>query len=111
MPGKGHAYQITKEWQAVVQAKADEVGLRELARRAGIAASSLVAALKDGAIQTTKMAKINKAVGLPPPLDKPSPVAQEIARLAGQLEPFEQGRWLEKLVRAVEESRRGKPHK
>jgi transcriptional regulator with XRE-family HTH domain len=70
MPRKGPAYPISKEWQDEVRARISEMGIKqnELARRAGIAISSLSEALKDGAVQTTVMKEINEAVGLPPPV-------------------------------------------
>lgn len=106
MPGKGHAYQITAEWQALVERKREEKGIghNDLARKAGMSPSSLTGVLKPGAIQTTKMPAINKVLGIDPPLDKPSSVAQEIASLVQQIrDPIEQGRWAERIRQAVEQ--------
>lgn len=106
MPGKGHAYQITKEWQDLVRRKVNEVGHNEFARLAKIAPSSLTALLRPDAIQTAKMPAINKVLGLPPPLDKPSPAVQEAARYLAELDDLEQGRWVERLRQAAEEKRK-----
>lgn len=105
MPGKGHAYQITEEWQDHVLRWTAEHGHNELARRAKIRPSSLTSALKPGAIQTTKMPQINRVVGLPPPLDKPSPIVQEGARYLSMLDEIEQGRFVERLRQAVEQQK------
>lgn len=108
MPGRGHAFQITTEWQDAVRRWADENGHNELARQARMSPSSLTAVLKPGAIQTTKMPAINKVVGLPPPVDKPSPTVLEGARYLQQMSEIEQGRWVEKLKQAAEASRRSR---
>lgn len=108
MPGKGHAFQITREWQDLVHAKMKEkgLGLSELAKQAKMAKSSLSTTLKPGAIQTTKMPAINKVLGIAQPLDKPTPAVQEGANLLGQLPPLEQGRWLERIRQAVEQTKK-----
>jgi len=71
-----------------------------------MAPSSLTKLLKPGAIQTTKMPAINKVVGLPPPLDRPSPAVQEGARYLAQLDELELGRQIEKLRQLVEDKKR-----
>jgi transcriptional regulator with XRE-family HTH domain len=106
VPGKGHAYQITAEWQQEIRDKLEELGIsqNELARLAGIRQSSLSSALKKGAIQSAKMPAINKAAGLPPPLDSTTSAGQEAARLIDQLnDPVEKGKWIEKIRQAVEQ--------
>lgn len=74
MPRKGPAFGITPEWQGWVRDRIDEMVRNgevkndaALAKKAKIAKSSLSEALKEGAVQTTVMREIHKALGWPPP--------------------------------------------
>lgn len=108
MPRKGPAYPISREWQDEVRQRIDVMGIsqNELARRAHIAVSSLSEALKDGAIQTTVMAEINKAVGLPPPPTSFTPDNLELNYLWDNMSERDRGALIERARLAVESKRK-----
>ena len=108
MPRKGPAYPISKEWQDEVRARVDEMGIsqNELARRAGIAISSLSEALKDGAVQTTVMREINKAIGLPPPPAAFTPDNLELNYLWDNMSERDRGALLADARRAASTKRK-----
>lgn len=74
MPRKGPAYGITPQWQGWVRERIDEmIAAKEVrsdaafARKAKISKTALSEALKKGAVQTTVMPQIHKALGWQPP--------------------------------------------
>lgn len=112
MPREGPAYPITPEWQtwvreriAQMKASGDLRSQNELAERVGIAKSSLSEALAKGAVQTTVMPQIHKALGWPAPLMTPPTYVLELVAAFTALPPMEQGRWLEQLRQAVARAR------
>lgn len=113
MPRKGPAYPITEEWQGWVRTRIEEMkkagevrSQNELATLAGISKASLSEALAEGAVQTTVMPQIHKALGWPPPLLAPPVYLLRLVEAFEQLSDFEQGRWIEQLRQAVDEERR-----
>jgi hypothetical protein len=112
MPRKGPAYPITPEWQGRVRDRIDAMidakeveSQNEVARNAGIAQSSLSGALKKGAVQSTVMREIHKALGWPPPLMCPPVYVLQLVEYFQRLSELDQGRWLERMRNEVESAR------
>lgn len=113
MPRKGPAYAITRDWQGWVRDRIKEMkeagevtsqnGVAELA---GIADSTLSEALQKGAVQTTVMPEIHKALGWPPPLMCPPLHVLRLVERFERLDERTQGEWLERLRSDVEKARR-----
>lgn len=113
MPRSGPAYPITKEWQGWVRSRIEEMkktgelrSQNELAERAGISKASLSEALTEGAVQSTVMPQIHKALGWPKPLLAPPIYVLELVESFSQLPQLEQGRILEQMRQAVQQERR-----
>ncbi|HVY79864.1 MAG TPA: hypothetical protein VG994_02690 [Steroidobacteraceae bacterium] len=89
-------------------ARIDEMGVsqNQLARDAGISKASLSEALAVGAIQTTVMPQIHKALGWKAPPTTFSPDQFEALALYMDLNDFDRGEMLEKLRQKVEQKKR-----
>jgi hypothetical protein len=112
MPRKGHAYPVTEEWQGWVRDRLEELkaagemdSQNDLAARAGIAKSSLSAALKAGAVWSTVMPEIHRALGWPPPLLAPPIHILRLVDVFRRLPEIEQGIQLERLRQIVSAER------
>jgi lambda repressor-like predicted transcriptional regulator len=108
MPRKGPAYPISRQWQEDVLARIDELGIsqNELARRAKISKASLSEALADGAIQSTVMPEIHRALGWPVPSALFTRDALELLALYDQMSERDQGALVERARNAVETHKR-----
>lgn len=110
-PKKGQpSYAISEQWQDEVRARIAEmdVSQNELARRAGISKAALSEALTVGAVETTVMPAIHKALGWPAPEVVVHPDRLEMLSLWSQLSDFEKGVQLESLRnKSLHRKRRG----
>lgn len=108
MPRKGPAYAITPQWQDDVLSRINELGIsqNELARRAKISKASLSEALTDGAVQTTVMPEIHRALGWPEPPVAFTRDALEMLKLYGEMSERDQGEMLGRARAVVEQRRR-----
>jgi transcriptional regulator with XRE-family HTH domain len=99
-PRKGQpAYAISDDWQDRVRDRIAEMGIsqNELARRAHISKSALSEALMSGAVETTVMPEIHKALGWPMPQIVLHPDRLELLALYEEMSEFDKGASLERL--------------
>lgn len=96
MPRKGPAFPISPEWQREVRTRINERGIsqNELARLAGVSIAAMSEALREGAVQTTVMVEINKAIGLPRPTPF-TPDSLEMLSLFDDLSEIDRGAAIE----------------
>lgn len=113
MPRSGPAYAITANWQQWVRDRIDEMkklgevrSQNAVAKRAGIAPSSLSEALGEDAVQTTVMPEIHKALGWPPPLLCPPIHVLRLVERFEKLDDRTQGEWLERLRNEIAQAKR-----
>ena len=103
MSRSGPAYPVTPEWQQWVRDRIAELGLRdaEVARRAGIAKSTLSEVLSPGAVWSTVMPEIHRALEWPPPLMAPPIYVLHVVEAFMRLPERVQGEFLERMRQAV----------
>jgi hypothetical protein len=103
MPRKGPAYPILPGWRKAVLDRIEEMDIsqNQLARDAKISKASLSEALAEGAVQTTVMPEIHKALGWKVPPTTFHPDAFEASALYSELGDFDRGEMLEKLRQKV----------
>lgn len=93
MPRKGPAYPILPGWRDAVLNRISELEIsqNQLARDAKISKASLSEALAIGAVQTTVMPQIHKALGWPSPPTSFAPDHFEAAAIYAALPDFDRG--------------------
>lgn len=110
-PRKGQpGYAISQDWQNRVRERLVEMDISqsELARRAHISKSAVSEALMAGAVETTVMPEIHKALGWPVPQIVLHPDRLELLALYESLSEFDQGAHLERLRQQAEQRKRRK---
>lgn len=109
MPRKGPAYPIDSGWQRRVLERLDDLNItqNELARRARVSKASLSEALTEGAVQSTLVPVIHKALGWPVPPGVLNPDALELLALYDQMSERDQGAMVERARAVIETKRRG----
>jgi hypothetical protein len=113
VPRKGPAFGITPDWQKWVRERINEMKKNgdcasdaDFAERlAGIGKASLSEALKKGAVQTTVMREIHKALGWPPPAMALPVKVLEFVQLYMKLDEGTRGEMLGELREKVARAR------
>jgi hypothetical protein len=110
MPRKGPAYPITPEWQGWVADRLKELHWKpaDLVRESGVSKASISKVLNPGAVQTTVMREIHKALKWPPPLMTPPIYILELVDTFQNLSDLEQGRWLERFRNAADAEKKAR---
>lgn len=115
MPNEGPAYPISDKWRRkvgeaiarLIKDKSSEIKSKAtFATSAGIAKSSLTAALKSGSIQSTVMPQINAALGWPAPRVLSTPDELEIWAAAEAMSEREVGRLIERAEASIAKIRK-----
>ena len=108
MPRKGPAYPISPQWRERVLGQLEQLGIsqNELARRAQISKAAMSEALVKGAVQTTVMPEIHRALGWPAPPTDFSPDSLEMLAMYDSLDERGKGAQMERLRMELEQSKK-----